>query len=79
MCSRIELVSLPKERDELRLLEAMGWETANVHLGSPRSIQAVQRDLKRRPARWLHEAAQQMVKATTTDWKEWKKKAMDSE
>jgi len=74
LCSRIELASLPKERDELRLLEAMGWETANVHLGSPRSIPAVQRDLKRRPAEWLHEAAQQMVRATTADWQEWKKK-----
>ncbi len=74
LCSRVELVSLPKERDELRLLEAMGWETANVHLGSPRSIPAVQRDLKRRPVGWLHEAAQQMVKATTADWQEWRKK-----
>ena len=33
-CSRIELSALPKERDEIRLLHAMGWETANVHLGS---------------------------------------------
>ena len=33
-CSRIELSAMPKERDELRLLHAMGWETANVHLGS---------------------------------------------
>ena len=30
-CSRIELSALPKERDETRLLRAMGWETANVH------------------------------------------------
>jgi len=74
LCSRVELSSLPKERDELRLLEAMGWETANVHLGSPGSIAAVERDLKRRSAGWLHEAAQQMVKATTTDWQAWKKK-----
>src|SRR5450755_1417956 len=33
-CSRIELSALPKERDEMRLLHAMGFETANVHLGS---------------------------------------------
>jgi hypothetical protein len=33
-CSRIELAALPRERDETRLLHAMGWETANVHLGS---------------------------------------------
>jgi uncharacterized protein (DUF2252 family) len=72
-CSHIELTSLPKERDEMRLLHAIGWETANVHLGSRRSINAVQRHLKGRPAKWLHEAALQMVKATTADWEEWKK------
>src|SRR6266436_8716076 len=33
-CSRIELSLLPKNRDECRLLFAMGWETANIHLGS---------------------------------------------
>jgi len=45
-CSRIELSALPKERDELRLLHAMGWETANVHLGTaqPRVLRA---DLKK--------------------------------
>jgi len=35
-CSRIELTSLPRERDEARLLYDMGWETANMHFGSPR-------------------------------------------
>src|SRR5215813_14209519 len=33
-CSRVELSKLPKGRDEYRLLEAMGRETANIHLGS---------------------------------------------
>jgi uncharacterized protein (DUF2252 family) len=72
-CSRIELMSLPKERDEMKLLEAMGWETANVHLGSPHSIKAVRRDLKKRPAKWLHEAARKMMRVTTADWEEWKR------
>jgi hypothetical protein len=36
-CSRVELASMPKERDESRLLRAMGFETANVHLGTPRA------------------------------------------
>ena len=35
-CSRIEIDSLPAKRDEERLLYAMGWETANIHLGSQR-------------------------------------------
>jgi hypothetical protein len=31
-CSRVELESLLNVKDELKLLHAMGWETANVHL-----------------------------------------------
>jgi Uncharacterized protein conserved in bacteria (DUF2252) len=71
-CSRVELSSLPEERDELRLLYEMGWETANVHLGSKRAIKAVLSDLRKRPMGWLHEASQAMAKATMEDWKEWK-------
>src|SRR5579863_3049616 len=33
LCTRIELSDLPSSRDEERLLVAMGFETANVHLG----------------------------------------------
>ena len=40
-CSRVELTALPKGRDEYRLLERMGRETANVHLGSSRVIDRV--------------------------------------
>jgi hypothetical protein len=71
-CSRVELSSLPEERDELRLLYEMGWETANVHLGSKRAIKAVLSDLEKRPINWLHEASQAMTKVTVGDWKEWK-------
>jgi hypothetical protein len=56
-CSRIELNSLPKKRDEARLLHAMGWETANIHLGNPKATKSVLRDLERRPSGWLHEFA----------------------
>ena len=71
-CSRVELASMPKERDESRLLRAMGFETANVHLGTPRAAKAILRDLEKRPGDWLHEAATAMVKATTKDWREWR-------
>jgi hypothetical protein len=70
-CSRVELTSMPKERDEQKLLHAMGFETANVHLGTPRAGRAISRDLGKRPANWLHLAAGNMVKATTEDWKHW--------
>lgn len=71
-CSRIELASLPKQRDEYRLLQAMGWETANVHLGSKPAIKAILLDLDHRPSAWLRSAAKAMAKATIKDWKEWR-------
>ena len=70
-CSRVELSHMPKERDENKLLHAMGFETANVHLGTARAAQAVRRDLAKRPRHWLHEASTKMVNATVKDWREW--------
>lgn len=74
-CSRIELSSLPKSRDEERLLYTMGREIANMHFGTPRAISAVKRDLAKRKSRWLHEASKEMLAATLKDWKEWRKRA----
>lgn len=72
-CSRIELADLPGTRDEARLLAAMGWETANIHLGSgPEPAAWSRADLKRRPEDWLLKASQEMVKATLKDWEAWK-------
>jgi hypothetical protein len=71
-CSRVELTSLPRERDESRLLQAMGFETANVHLSNPQTAKAILADLKKRPKRWLHKAAAAMHKATLEDFAAWK-------
>jgi len=71
-CSRIELASLPKERDEARLLYDMGWETANMHFGSPAAIAKLKKDVAGRRGRWLHKAAKAMSKATLKDWEEWR-------
>ncbi len=71
-CSRIEIADLPKERDERVLLRAMGFETANVHLGSKKA-RAILADLKKRGEGWLPPAAEQMVKAVTRDWDDWRK------
>ena len=70
-CSRIELSALPKEREETRLLHAMGWETANVHLGSlkPRVLSG---DFLKRAPGWLMAAALKMEKAVVGDWEEWR-------
>lgn len=71
-CSRVELASLPAERDEAKLLYCMGWETANIHLGSTRAIPALKRDLGKRKGKWLQKAAKAMCKATLEDWKDWR-------
>jgi hypothetical protein len=72
-CSRIELASLAAQRDEARLLYVMGWETANMHFGSPDAIPQVKRDLAQRKGRWLHKAAKAMSKTTLQDWQSWRK------
>jgi hypothetical protein len=71
-CSRIELGSLPAERDESRLLYDMGWETANMHFGTPKAIAKIKHDLKARRGRWLHRATKSMFKVTLQDWEEWR-------
>lgn len=73
-CCRIELASLPEKHDAARLLHAMGFETANVHLGS-RDAAVFSKDLAARPANWLFKAALAMVKSVHADWEEWKQQA----
>jgi hypothetical protein len=69
-CSRIELSALPKERDEIRLLHAMGFETANIHLGTMKP-RRVREDLRARPRGWLLGAARAMERAVLADFKEY--------
>jgi hypothetical protein len=71
-CSRIELSALPKQRDEVRLLHAMGFETANVHLGSAKA-RVLLGDLKKRPRGWLLAAARRMEKPVRSEFEEWRR------
>jgi hypothetical protein len=71
-CSRIELAVLPSNRDEIRLLFAMGWETANIHLGTRNARRTVSRHLDRLKPVELLSAAKDMAKAVTKDWRAWK-------
>ena len=70
-CARVDLALFPKEREESKLLHAMGWETANLHLGS-RQTRKLLENLNKRPPNWLHKAAARMVEATKADWNEWR-------
>ena len=45
-CSRIELTTLHKRADEKQLLEAMGFEAGNVHLGSKMAMKALRSDFE---------------------------------
>ena len=74
LCSRIELASLRAPNTELRLLHAMGYETANIHLGTPSARKLILRHLDKQKGRWLHEAAEAMLEAVRCDWEVWKKK-----
>ena len=71
-CSRIELDSLPKSRDEGRLLKAMGWEAANIHLATTGARKLIISDLARRKTGWLRDASTQMSRLLRDDWKAWR-------
>ncbi|MGA9040408.1 MAG: DUF2252 family protein [Terriglobales bacterium] len=71
-CSRIELSVLPSNRDEMKMLFSMGWETANIHLGSQHAIKDVRHHLNTLKPNWLYSAAKDMVKAVTHDWSVWR-------
>jgi hypothetical protein len=72
-CCRIELADLPESRDEYRLLYSMGYETANIHLGSPGAQGTILHDLEKLPGTWLKDGAERMRKLVMSDWKDWKK------
>jgi hypothetical protein len=74
--SPVEIETLPKKRDEHRMLNKMGWEAANVHLGAKRSVKLIQNDLRKRRANWLRVAAKEMARMVSKDWKEWRAEKM---
>ena len=73
-CSRIELEALGTARGELRLLEAMGRETANIHAGTEEKRRAILKDLRKRKANWLVKAAQAMADKVDKDWQVWRER-----
>jgi len=70
-CSRIELGDLPRERDETKLLHAMGEETANLHLATSGAAAAILADLGHRQAGWLTGAAVAMAADVRSDAATW--------
>jgi hypothetical protein len=71
-CMRIDLADLPRDRDETRLLEAMGAEVANIHLGDARAPARILRHLRRLRPSWLVRTARKMADAIVGDWREFR-------
>jgi hypothetical protein len=71
--SPIEIENMSGHKDQDKLLHAMAWETANVHLGTKRASGRIVADLNKRPGKMLTKAVKDMFAATFEDWKEWKK------
>ncbi len=69
--SRIELDQLPSERDEKRLVKAMGQETAGLHRASG-ARSAILRHLNRLDDDWLLRSARRMAEVVIEDWEQWR-------
>ena len=65
----IDIDDLPRERDEVALLRAMGKEVANVHLGTRGRIKNVLKDLRGREKKWLRRAGKEMARIMEKEWK----------
>lgn len=76
-CSRIDLATLKAQGEEMRLLHSMGWETANIHLGTATARKPILEHLQKQKGRWLHESSEAMLEAVRDDWKVWKKHGYD--
>lgn len=71
-CAKVKLTHLDDDAARLRLLEAMGFETANLHLGSAESAETLLHDLDARERGWLKAAAKEMASALLEDYDEWR-------
>lgn len=71
--SPIEIESLRGAGNQDRLLHAMAFEAANIHLGSAQARTRILTHLKNSSSKSLRTAVRDMAKTTIDDWKAWKK------
>jgi Uncharacterized protein conserved in bacteria (DUF2252) len=64
---RFSLADIPKPHE--KLIEAMGVETANIHLGDPKAAKRILKDLDARGGDWLPRAARQAAEHLRADQK----------
>jgi len=53
------------------MLQMMGFELANIHLGTARRQDAIKRDLEKRERGWLTANARKAANATAQEYKDW--------
>ncbi len=70
-CVKLGLEAFSHVENEARLLDAMGFELANVHLASRDAASAIESELRERDASWLHALAKRFSRAIQDDWKCW--------
>jgi hypothetical protein len=70
---RLELATLGGPEDKELLLHAMGFETANVHLGTPGAARAIGKHLKVFSSKQLRTSAIAMHETLEKDFRRWKK------
>jgi hypothetical protein len=68
---KIEVMDRPGGLCDAAMLRAMGYELANIHLGTPDASAAIERDLARRRNDWLNRATEKAVEFVTNDFNEW--------
>jgi hypothetical protein len=73
--SPIEIETMSGQKDQDKLLHAMAWEAANVHLGSARAPARIAADLNSRSGKWVRTGRQGHGTATVSDWEKWKKQS----
>jgi len=70
-CSKVRLEELRKWRYEEKLIEAIGWETGNIHLGTPDEVPAILRRIPKMDPTWLRDAGIALYDETLIDQKVW--------
>jgi len=71
-CSRIDIDELVHHEDMASLLTSMGWETANIHLGTAKGRKRIRESWNHLPKDWLETTARKMLKLSLKDWHRFK-------
>lgn len=70
---KIDLGAEAGARLQLRLLQAMGFDLASIHVDTPGSLDMIKSDLAKRPRGWLNSAARTAASEVRRDFREWKR------